>query len=96
MQVAIPIENEISKAIEPLMNIIKELMNKIETLEQKINPVDDNKLLSVDEVAKLLNIGKSTIWHKVKNNSFPKPIKIGNLKKWRYGDIKHYITANSV
>ena len=89
----LPIENTIQdaieKAIKPLQNEIKSLKEMLQSLEH-YSPNDE--MLTDVEVAKMLCIGKSTVWHKAKNDpAFPKPIKIGNATLWSKKKITQYI-----
>jgi predicted DNA-binding transcriptional regulator AlpA len=58
-------------------------MNK---LVEKPAPTD--RLLRIDEVLALTNIGKSSWLAGVKSGKFPKPIKLGErTTRWRLNDI---------
>jgi len=47
-----------------------------------------DRLLRIDEVLALTNIGKSSWWAGVKSGKFPKPIKLGErTTRWRLNDI---------
>ena len=51
-----------------------------------------NKLIRIREVSNITTLAKSTIWGKVANGAFPKPIKIGaNVSVWRESDITAWI-----
>ncbi len=51
-------------------------------------PATADKLLRIDEVLALTNIGKSSWWAGVKSGKFPKPIKLGKrTTRWRLNDI---------
>ena len=54
---------------------------------------EESVLLKVNEVAKMLNISRSTLWALRKNSpDFPKPIKIlGECQRFKRSDILHYI-----
>ena len=77
-----PIENAIEKAVKPLKDEIKTLKEMLQN--NILNTPDTQEILLTDtEVAELLKIGKSTVWHRIKNDpAFPKPIKIGNATRW--------------
>ena len=53
------------------------------------------KLLRLDDVVKIGLGGRTTIWKKVKNGEFPKPIKLGTSPqsplRWRQEDIDNYL-----
>ena len=51
-----------------------------------------SKLIRIGEVSIITTLAKSTIWAKVANGSFPKPIKLGtNVSAWRESDIAAWI-----
>ena len=51
-------------------------------------PAPADRLLRIDEVLALTNIGKSSWWAGVKSGKFPKPIKLGErTTRWRLNDI---------
>ena len=54
-----------------------------------------NEYLRVYDVAKMFGVGKSTIWHWLKNGKFVQPIKLGNrVTVWKLSEIDEFI-ANS-
>jgi prophage regulatory protein len=51
-----------------------------------------SKLIRIEEVSSITTLAKSTIWAKVANGAFPKPIKLGtNVSVWRESDIADWI-----
>jgi len=51
-----------------------------------------SKLIRIGEVSSITTLAKSTIWAKVANGGFPKPIKLGtNVSVWRESDIAAWI-----
>lgn len=52
-----------------------------------------NQLWTVTEVASALNLGASTVWRKVKDGSFPSPIKIGGSTRWHRSEVEALITS---
>jgi prophage regulatory protein len=51
-----------------------------------------SKLIRISEVSNITTLAKSTIWAKVANGAFPKPIKLGaNVSAWRESDIAAWI-----
>lgn len=44
-------------------------------------------LVPASEAAKMLSIGKSTLWRKVKEKSLPEPVKVGGVTRWRVADL---------
>lgn len=52
------------------------------------------ELLRVQEVAKMLSIGKSTVWLWVKQNKFPQPIHLSpRVSVWRLSELNNYIAS---
>ncbi len=49
---------------------------------------EPKQLLNIKDVSTALNISTATIWRHVKAGSFPSPVKIGRLKRWRRSDIE--------
>lgn len=45
-------------------------------------------LVTVAEAARMLSIGKSTLWRDVKNGKLPAPVKIGGATRWRVSDLQ--------
>lgn len=54
-------------------------------------PKITSQMLTVHHVSKILSLGVSTIWRKVKEGSFPAPIKIGGATRWHRKQIDAYI-----
>ena len=52
-------------------------------------------LLTAGEVAKMLSIGKSSVWRHVKNGDLPEPVRIGGATRWRLRDIKALIEGEA-
>ena len=52
----------------------------------------EGKLLLTDkEAAKLLSIGKTTLWNNVKKGEVPPPIRIGGSTRWRVADLLAFV-----
>jgi excisionase family DNA binding protein len=58
---------------------------------------DELKPLAVPdkEAARLLGIGKSTLWANVKAGKLPAPIHIGGATRWRVSDLERHLQAMS-
>lgn len=50
-------------------------------------------LVTADEAAEMLSIGKSTLWREVKDGNLPKPIKLGSVTRWRVADLHACVAA---
>lgn len=50
-------------------------------------------LLTVEDVAKLLNIAVRTVWRRRSAGDMPSPVVIGGAVRWRPDDLKSWIAA---
>jgi len=48
-------------------------------------------LLTAEQAAKLLSIGKSTLWREVEARHLPAPVKIAGNTRWRRGDLVRFV-----
>jgi excisionase family DNA binding protein len=48
----------------------------------------DKQLLRVSEVAKILELGISSVWRLARKGQIPAPIRIGGSTRWRRADIE--------
>jgi predicted DNA-binding transcriptional regulator AlpA len=53
--------------------------------------MEEKILLTDKEAAKLLSIGKTTLWNNVKKGEVPPPIKIGGATRWRVADLLAFV-----
>lgn len=73
------------------------LENKQES--QAKNAAAPSLLMTRPEVARALGIGQTTVWRlsreaEAGNNSFPKPVRIGNrCTRWRRAEIEQWAAA---
>lgn len=51
-------------------------------------------LVTADEAAKMLAIGRSTFWQNVKLGRLPEPVKIGGATRWRLSELLQFLQAN--
>jgi predicted DNA-binding transcriptional regulator AlpA len=59
------------------------------------NKLPETGFLRLNEVLKLIPVGKTTWWAGVKTGRFPKPIKLGmRITAWRVEDIYDFIQAS--
>ena len=52
-------------------------------------------LLNAREVARLLGIGERSVWRYVSRGHLPKPLSLGNMKRWRRQEIEQHLEAAS-
>lgn len=49
-------------------------------------------LIAADEVARLLNISKRTLWRLLSAGKLPKPVRLGNAVRWRRDELEQWIS----
>lgn len=54
-------------------------------------PNDQGLLIDGKEVARLLDVSPRTIWRLKDSGKMPRPIRLGNLVRWSYDEIKEWI-----
>lgn len=64
-------------------------------MDPSMIPPGADPLLDVKQVATLFHIGVRSVWRRVKEPDFPKPIAIGKLKRWRKCDIDRWLDSKS-
>jgi prophage regulatory protein len=53
-----------------------------------------SRYVRVNQLTQLIPISKASVWRKVKEGSFPKPIKLGErITAWRMEDVEAWLTA---
>lgn len=61
-----------------------------------MNPPSNEKLVvPASEAAKMLSMGRSTFWSKVKLNQLPAPIRIAGLTRWRVSDLRDIVATEN-
>jgi predicted DNA-binding transcriptional regulator AlpA len=48
-------------------------------------------LVPASEAAKMLSMGRSTFWNKVKLRQIPAPVKIAGITRWRVCDLQEFV-----
>ena len=59
----------------------------------KQTPVTDRILVTANEAAALLSMGRSTFWAAVAKGTLPQPVKIGGLTRWRVADLQRFFAV---
>jgi predicted DNA-binding transcriptional regulator AlpA len=57
--------------------------------------MNEKLLVPAVEAAKMLSIGRSTFWNKVKLKQLPQPVKFGGVTRWRVSDLRAIVDARS-
>ena len=77
-----------------LKNFAQELANEIIAREKPV-PTKNEKLLTTEEVCDMLSISRVTAWQWDKKGII-KPVRIGNMKRYRLADIETIIKSKEV
>ena len=62
------------------------------TKNQEIQ-MNEKLLVPAAEAAKMLSMGRSTFWNKVKLKQVPQPVKIAGITRWRVSDLRSFVVA---
>ena len=66
----------------------------ISSKNQKIQ-MNEKLLVPAVEAAKMLSMGRSTFWNKVKLKQLPQPVKIAGITRWRVSDLQSFVDVTS-
>ena len=56
--------------------------------------ISPNQLLKLSEVRRLVGLGSSTIYQRIGNGKFPKPLQLGpRTVRWRRGDLDTWLAS---
>jgi predicted DNA-binding transcriptional regulator AlpA len=59
-----------------------------------ITPPESKLLVTANDAAGMLSIGRSTFWQRVKESKLPQPVHIGGLTRWRVSDLRRFVEAS--
>ena len=55
-----------------------------------------DKLFRIEDVSNITTLAKSTIWMKIAQGSFPKPLRLTNsIRAWKGSDIETWINSHN-
>ena len=54
------------------------------------SPAPDS-LVGIADLVKILQRSRASIYRDIKNNTFPKPLKLGSSSRWRLSDVEALI-----
>jgi len=57
--------------------------------------MNEKLLVPAVEAAKMLSMGRSTFWNKVKLKQLPQPVKIAGITRWRVSDLQRLVSMDS-
>lgn len=75
-----------SQRIENVENLLLKISEQIDT-----HTDEEDRLIDINEVAKLIGFSVTTIKDKMKANLFPKPCTIFTRNRWSYLEVKNWI-----
>jgi predicted DNA-binding transcriptional regulator AlpA len=82
--------DHLKEQIETISKIIAEIENPPDR-----SAIDDNnELLTIPQIAKILNCGESVIRDRDRKGLLPTPVRIGGVIQWRKREILKWIDAN--
>lgn len=55
---------------------------------------EETILVKAEQAAKMLNMGRSTFWARVKAGKLPQPVKIGGSTRWLVADLRRLFPAS--
>ena len=66
--------------------------NIIARPQSELDKLSDDALINEPEARSYLNISRTTFWRGwSKEGTFPKPIKLGKMNRWRMGSIRELV-----
>ena len=72
---------------QELMFQVRELRRELAEIRGLIQQ-ERPQLLKDVEVARMLGIGRSTVWSRLKEGRLPQPVRLGTETRWRLADIQ--------
>lgn len=89
--IPVKIEGAHKRTAKATLSIPKETLQEIlQSLEEENSPTPEGEYLTINELCKLLKIGRMTIWRHSKKGIL-KPRKIGNRVLFARADIDEYL-----
>ena len=58
---------------------------------RKVDHIQQERLLKVVEVARLLGVSVSTVWRHVANGSLPEPVRFGGVTRWSETELVDHL-----
>ncbi|MBX9681854.1 MAG: helix-turn-helix domain-containing protein [Gemmataceae bacterium] len=70
------------------MDLVRTMVPPLEDSDGEASPL----LITADEVARLLNLSKRTLWRLLSAGKLPAPVRLGNAVRWRREEIRQWIS----
>lgn len=61
-------------------------------MSARLDPLAD-RLLRLSDVLAMVGLGESTVYRKVKEKTFPAPLRLGTVVRWRESELIAWIDA---
>ena len=58
--------------------------------------MNEKLLVPAVEAARMLSMGRSTFWNKVKLQQLPQPVKVAGITRWRVSDLRNFVDLTVV
>ena len=65
------------------------------SIKNQETQMNEKLLVPAAEAAKMLSMGRSTFWNKVKLKQLPQPVKIAGITRWRVSDLRGFVDVVS-
>jgi excisionase family DNA binding protein len=49
------------------------------------------RLMTIEQVAGLMKVHQTTVWRMVKQGTFPPPVKLGSIRRWRATEYNRWL-----
>jgi excisionase family DNA binding protein len=60
----------------------------------EVQIADEYQLISINQVAAMLNASVRHVWRMIANNEFPSPVKVGKKnRRWVLSEVKDYLDS---
>jgi len=56
--------------------------------------MNEKLLVPAAEAAKMLSMGRSTFWNKVRLKQLPQPVKLAGLTRWRVSELRSFVDSS--
>ena len=87
------VASQFAKAIVLFLEWLEDRNHTDQPIENKVSKDDDIRLLTAEQVAEILNISKSQIYHMMQRGEIPS-VRIGGSVRVRPSDLEHFISSN--
>lgn len=86
---------ELDEASQQKINNLELTVENIEKIVMRASSqsYSHDRLLRIDEVETMISFTRKWIYAKMRENLFPKPVKLSNASRWKLLDIQEWIKS---